>query len=107
MAGSDDLLDYTSKIDALVDRIDALLEQQAQRGQVQTINNRTTVSGLAIAIAAIVTSVASLVLMVAFMVIENRSYSHLDRQMDTLQAWRGVQSAAIAKLQAEHQQKTP
>jgi hypothetical protein len=54
---------------------------------------------------AVTACVATVTLMIAFMIIENRSYSHLDNQVDQLRAWSDVHSKEISRLQAQMQEK--
>lgn len=58
-----------------------------------------TMGGFATGVA-VASCVATLFLTIAFMIIENRSYAHLDAQVDQLRAWNDVHSQAIARLQA-------
>lgn len=75
---------------------------QNQGTQTQTITQ--TIGGFATGIA-VTACVATLMLMLGFMVIENRSYAHLDAQVDQLRAWNDVHSKEIARLQAALQEK--
>jgi len=86
-------------MDRLADRLDAILEQR-ERNQITVTHtqagNMGFFGGIAIALCG-----ATIFLMIAFMIIENRSYTHLDNQVDQLRAWIDVHSREIGKLQAE------
>jgi hypothetical protein len=79
------------------------LDQQGF-GQTQTFEVKTSMGGFATGVA-VASCVVTLVVMLAFIVIENRSYAHLDNQVDQLRAWNDVHSKEIARLQAQLQEK--
>ncbi len=63
-------------------------------------SNATFFVGVAVA-----ACIAAVALMLAFMIIENRSYTHLDNQVDQLRAWNDVHSKEISRIQAQLQEK--
>lgn len=95
-------------IPELVGRIDgliALLEtQDTNRNHITVTHTQASNATFFVGIA-VTACVATLALMLAFIVIENRSYAHLDNQVDQLRAWIDVHSREIGKLQAEQQKK--
>ena len=99
MAVSDDLLDYTSKIDALVDRIDALLDQGSSSQNRNNLSHVSTFGGFATGLC-ISACVASVFLTVAVAIFESRSYMKLELEVEQLKAWNDVTRANVAKLQA-------
>jgi hypothetical protein len=95
------LAETAEKIDRLVDRIDALLASSpTDRNAINVTHtqagNMGFLGGMAVASCG-----ATILLMIAFMVIENRSYTHLDNQVDQLRAWSEVHSKEIARIQAQ------
>lgn len=83
-----------------LDRLCTIMEAQGDTtGTTQTVIHKTENMGFygGIAVAGCVATVA---LMLAFIIIENRSYSHLDNQVDQMRAWIDVQGKEIAYLKA-------
>lgn len=97
-----------STIPDLVGRIDgliALLETQGQsRDHITVTHTQSSNAGFHVGVA-VTACVATVALMLAFMIIENRSYTHLDNQVDQLRAWNDVHSKEISRLQAQLQEK--
>ena len=90
---------YAHQIDSLVGRLDALIELQQNRNHfvvTQKQDGMGAWGGFAVA-----ACVSTLVLMVAFIIIENRSYTHLDAQIDQLKAWNDINRAKLAGLEAK------
>ena len=76
------------------------LEENNSRGNTQTFEVKTSMGGFATGVA-VASCVITLVVMIAFIIIENRSYAHLDNQMDQLKAWNDINRAKIAALEAK------
>lgn len=75
-------------------------EREAGVVTTQTASYSSNLGGFATGVC-IASCVATIFLMLAFMIIENRSYTHLDAQVDQLRAWSDVHSKEIARLQAQ------
>jgi len=80
------------------------LEENNSRGNTQTFEVKTSMGGFATGVA-VASCVITLVVMLAFIIIENRSYAHLDAQVDQLRAWNDVHSKEISRLQGQLQEK--
>lgn len=93
---SDDLLDYTSKIDALVDRIDALLEnQQAGRNDVRVTHTQTGMG--AWGAAAVTACFFSTLIVIAFAIV-------VIPEIHDLRAWQTIFGRDISTMKQQMQQ---
>lgn len=100
--------------------VSTLVESLARgSGQVQNQEVRTDVGG-SLVVASLAASIASILMVLGFMILENRSYSELSRkidvrlnelhselapQLDQLRAWNDVNRGKIAVLEAKTQEK--
>lgn len=91
-----ELRDNSAEIRSLIEQI-KLREAQ---GPVQTVIHKNDNGGFLTGVA-IASCVATVFLMLAFFIVENRSYTHLDAQIDQLKAWSDIHSRDIARLQAQ------
>jgi hypothetical protein len=98
---SDAILTYTSKVDALVDRIDALLDHQQSAGNNQTIIHRTEGMGAwgSAAVVACFLTYLSLIIFAVWSIF----------QINNLTAWKDVYGRELAAMKQQqttmHQEK--
>lgn len=94
---SDAILDYTSKIDALVDRIDTLLDHQTNGKNAITVTHTQTGMGAwgAAAVTACVATYLSLIIFAVWSIF----------QINNLTAWEGVYGRDLARIQQQIQEK--
>lgn len=95
------LIEQLQVTDGMVREV--LSELRQNRNSAITITHRQEDKGNAGFYGGVATTccVATLTLMIAFMIIENRSYAHLDNQVDQLKAWNDINRAKIAALEAK------
>jgi hypothetical protein len=105
MEDATDARQLASQVDKLLGRLDAMLDLFERPGSNTSLVQNSTIGGGFATGIAVASCVATLLLMIAFMVIENRSYAHLDAQVDQLRAWNDVHSKEISRLQAQIQEK--
>lgn len=103
----DDLYVALQRTNEIVEGLADVL-RESRSGNTQSIQFQANIGGWAVALAvifAIGSCAVTVACMFAFMTIENRSYSHMDNQIDQLRAWNDVHSKEIARLQAQLQEK--
>lgn len=88
------------QIQPLLDRLDAMLAHFERPSQANSLVQTSHFGGFATGVS-IASCVATVTLMLAFLIVESRSYAHLDAQIDQLKAWNDVNRAKIAELQAK------
>ena len=96
MGARDTIPDLVSRIDGLI----AILEAQDNKSHI-TVTHTQQGNANAYIGAALACCAATTVLMLAFIIIENRSYTHLDNQIDQLRAWNDINRAKIAGLESK------
>lgn len=97
MGARDTIPELVSRIDGLI----AILETQDTGKSHITVTHTQQGNANAYIGAALACCAATTVLMLAFIIIENRSYTHLDNQIDQLRAWNDINRAKIAGLESK------
>lgn len=97
LVGEDDLLEYTSKIDSLVERLDVFIEQSQQGSTSQTVIHKTAGMGAwgAAAVTACFMTFLAMIIITIFAV----------HEMHDLRAWSDTYRAQIATLKAQLSEK--
>lgn len=98
----------TVEIEKMIDRMETVAARidsaTTGNGQVQTVIHKSDAGGFLTGVA-VTSCVACIFLILAFMIVENRSYEKLSKEIDDLKAWSDVHGNDIARLQAAQEAK--